>query len=601
MTTAHNFHIPVLGIGYTIDTPAKVAPFGISSVVSLVDDLLVEKMREFYCTKFKLPFKAIGRDEIDYRAKRITAYLNVLNIVVQNKFVQIKNSTFEKGGELYKYLEMAFENSKIKQMYLELKETAIPEKVAEIQDWIREHLPVGSIDVNIMTKLDKANYKDGEKLPVEFNDAHAALRGFAQSALDGSSLVLSAGINQHLYSYIAEFEDFFPDENGYIKKKIILKVSDYRSALIQGKLLAKKGLWVSDFRVESGLNCGGHAFPTEGHLMGPILEEFKQNRDDLKTQLNAVYKKALEKRGLGHLGDFDVQITAQGGVGTANEHKFLLDYYGIDSVGWGSAFLLVPEATNVDEHTLELLANAKEDDYYLSGISPLGVPFNNIRGNSKDIEKDAFIAAGTPGSPCSKDHLALNNEFGERALCTASRKYQTLKIEEINASDLSAEQKNAAIAAVVEKACICVGLGTAALTNNELDTKIEGTGVSICPGPSLVSFDRTYSLEEMTDHIYGRTDLLAGVERPHFFVRELKMYEDYLLGGVNNLQEGDEKQKNYFAQVGQNMLAGIEYYLSLFPKVSNFPEAIKVKSLEICAQIKQKIEGLGIISEAKSA
>ena len=600
MEKAHSFHIPVLGIGYTIDTPAKVAQFGISSVVSLVDDLLVEKMREFYSKQLKLPFTPITRDEIDYRAKRITAYLDVLNIVVQNKFAQIKNSTFEKGGDLYKYLEMAFENSKIKQRFLELKETAIPEKVAEIQDWIRERLPIGSIDVNIMTKLDKANYRNGEKLPIEFNDAHAALRGFAQSSLDNSSLVLSAGINQHLYSYLTEFNDFFPDENGYIKKKIILKVSDYRSALIQGKLLAKKGIWVSDFRIESGLNCGGHAFATDGYLLGPILEEFKQNRAELHSQLNAVYKKALEKRGLGDLGDFDIKITAQGGVGTAQEHGFLLDYYGIDSVGWGSAFLLVPETTNVDDDTLKLLANAKEEDYYLSQVSPLGVPFNNIRGSSKDREKEALAAAGTPGSLCPKDHLALNNEFGERALCAASRKYQSQKIEEIERSDLSSAQKTSAIKSVTEKACICVGLGTAALINNNLDTKVEGRGVSICPGPSLVSFNRTYSLNEMIDHIYGRRDLLEGAERPHFFARELKMYEDYLLEGVENLQENDEKQRNYFQQFSQNMLNGIDYYLSLFPKISDLPDAIKAKSLQFCNQVKSKIERLNVL-EAKIA
>ena len=70
-------------------------------------------------------------------------------------------------------------------------------------------------------------------------------------------------------------EDFYPDENGHLRKRIILKVSDFRSALVQGKLLAKKGLWISEFRIESGLNCGGHAFPTEGLLLGPILEEFK--------------------------------------------------------------------------------------------------------------------------------------------------------------------------------------------------------------------------------------------------------------------------------------------------------------------------------------
>jgi len=159
MKTVHSFHIPVMGIGYTIDTPAKVAHYGISSVVSLVDDLLVEKMREFYCRQFKLPFKAIGKDEFDYRAKRITAYLDVLNIVVQKKFAGIKNSTFEKSGELYKYLELAFENSDIKHKFSEMKDTAIPEKITEIQTWIKDHLHIGSIDVNIMTKLDKVNYK----------------------------------------------------------------------------------------------------------------------------------------------------------------------------------------------------------------------------------------------------------------------------------------------------------------------------------------------------------------------------------------------------------------------------------------------------------
>lgn len=46
--TKHTFHIPVMGTGFTIDTPFKVAKYGISSVVSLVDDILVENMREYY-------------------------------------------------------------------------------------------------------------------------------------------------------------------------------------------------------------------------------------------------------------------------------------------------------------------------------------------------------------------------------------------------------------------------------------------------------------------------------------------------------------------------------------------------------------------------
>ena len=42
---AHTFHIPVMGTGYTVDTPVKVAHLGISSVISIVDDILIEKMR----------------------------------------------------------------------------------------------------------------------------------------------------------------------------------------------------------------------------------------------------------------------------------------------------------------------------------------------------------------------------------------------------------------------------------------------------------------------------------------------------------------------------------------------------------------------------
>ena len=40
----HKFHIPVMGLAYTIDTPIKVARFGISSVISIVEDRLVEMM-----------------------------------------------------------------------------------------------------------------------------------------------------------------------------------------------------------------------------------------------------------------------------------------------------------------------------------------------------------------------------------------------------------------------------------------------------------------------------------------------------------------------------------------------------------------------------
>ena len=80
---------------------------------------------------------------------------------------------------------------------------------------------------------------------------------------------------------------------GYLKK-IVLKVSDFRSSVIQGKFLAKKGLWVSEYRIESGLNCGGHAFATDGFLLGPILEEFKLKKESLFNSLYNTVNDALD-------------------------------------------------------------------------------------------------------------------------------------------------------------------------------------------------------------------------------------------------------------------------------------------------------------------
>ena len=140
-----------------------------------------------------------------------------------------------------------------------------------------------------MTKID-GNYinKHGELIE-DGSDAVAALRGYAKSDLTNSSVIFSAGMNPRLYNYLENCKEFDVNEDGGFNKKVIIKVSDYRSALIQGKYLAKKGIWVSEFRIESGLNCGGHAFATEGYLLGPILEEFKSKKQELIDTLFEIY------------------------------------------------------------------------------------------------------------------------------------------------------------------------------------------------------------------------------------------------------------------------------------------------------------------------
>lgn len=573
----HSFHIPVMGIGFTIDTPAKVAHLGISSAISLVDDMLMEKLREFYCNNLNIPFQAITNKIDDYRAKRITSYLNLMDTIVREKFENLKKTLLEKREELEKYYDMLPDFSEIKEKISQFIDNSTIKE--DFVNWMHNNLSMGSIDVNIMTKLDKENYSRGGKLPVEYNDAHAALRGFANSDLN-SSLILSAGMNPRLYSYLESFSDFYPDTNGQLKKKIILKVSDYRSALIQGKFLAKKGIWISEYRIESGLNCGGHAFATDGYLMGPILEEFKNGRDQLINTVHEILVMTLKNKQLSFPeSPMPVRFTAQGGVGTTEEHNFLIDYYNLDSVGWGSPFLLVPEVTNVDKDTLQLLADAEEKDLYLSNISPLGVPFNTLRGNTKEIEKREFIMQGRPGSPCPKKYASLSTEFTEVPICRASRRYQKIKINELNEKNLSASEYKKAYDKVVEVECICVGLGTASLIVNGINTSMEGKGVSICPGPNLANFSEIVSLKKMIDHIYGRTSIIKDNNRINMFLRELKMYIDYLRGKNDELPEtATEKQQAYLNTFRSNLNEGILYYkdsLSMFKsKLNNFREEI---------------------------
>jgi hypothetical protein len=577
----HTFHIPVMGIGFTIDTPAKVAHYGISSVISLVDDILVEKMREMYSRKLNLPFTPITEKDGDHRANRITEYLNLIDKIVHDKFTALKQSFEEKGEELQKYIDLLPDFSSIKKQFHEFVTNNTVKE--DIRQWIDVHLHPGSIDVNIMTKLDKDNYRNDEKLPNEFNDAHAALRGYAQSTLR-SSIVFSAGMNPRLYGCIEKFEDFYPDASGEIKKKIILKVSDYRSAIIQGKFLAKKGLWVSEYRIESGLNCGGHAFATDGYLMGPILEEFKKNRSILIQTTYELFAEALKNK---HRpvpsSPLPIKITAQGGVGTAEEHEFLLHHYELDSIGWGSPFLLVPDVTNVDNHTLGLLAKATEDDLYLSNISPLGVPFNSLRGNTKDIEKQGYIEKGRPGSSCPKKYVSLNTDYTEKAICLASRQYQDIKIRALEEKNLSSDEYTKQYNAITEKSCLCVGLGTAALIVNDLNTRVEGPGVSVCPGPNIAYFDKVVSLKEMVDHIYGRTNLITNESRPHMFVKELKLYVDYLKHNIAETPAPfSDKQMKYFETFSRNLHDGIEYYKNLY---ADFEEKVKVLKEDILLEL----------------
>ncbi len=581
MTQQHTFHIPVMGTAFTVDTPLKVSQFGIDSVIALADDVLLERLRKVYADKNNLQYEEIKNNTKDYRADRITSYLNLVNKLANQKYEEYTTATKEKVEVLKTIFSTFPETSQLKKEFNKLTDKYF--NMVEISTWLKENLNMGSIDVNIMTKVDKPNFFKNEALPSEYNDAHAALRGYANSDL-ASSIIFSAGMNPRLYGYIAQFEDFYPNDEGYIKKKIVLKVSDYRSALIQGKFLAKKGLWVSEYRIESGLNCGGHAFATDGFLMGPILAEFKKKRENLIKEVYAICKDALlTNNRVAPKKSLTLKITAQGGVGTAQEHDFLIKHYNLDSVGWGTPFLLVPEVTNVDDNTRKQLIKAKEKDLYLSNVSPLGVPFNNLRNSSKEVEKLQKVKDGKPGSPCPRRYLAFSKEYDEKGVCTASRLYQKNKIEELGISE-----------EITEKICLCMGLSAAAFVTNEIETR-KSKAVSICPGPNMAYFDKLLSLEDMTKHIYGLENFMSRTDRPNMFMKELNLYMDYLKKKLEEAKKDwNKKQEKYFNRFFENMNDGIAYYNNLFEEIQDKYEETKDETRASLEKTKSKLTELAL-------
>lgn len=588
----HTFSIPVMGTGHSIDSPIRVGPYGIDSVISIVDDLLIERIRKHYSQKLGLPYENIARNAEDGRARRITAYLDLVQKVVQTRFDTVRNQPFFENNDKTKYFEMLPDSSKLKELYNTLMKTEEGSLRDRLSCNLSRLMQPGSIDVNIMAKVDRTTYdKTGTPMSAEFSDASAALRGFAKSKL-ASGLVLSAGFNPRLYNYLTQFKDFYRDAEGKVKKKIILKVSDFRSALIQGKYLAKKGLEVFEYRIESGLNCGGHAFPSEGHLMPTLLREFREKKDQLTKAVQPLIKKYYEENAGGFSDEWKVsepRLTVQGGIGTSGEAERLIKDFKMDATGWGSPFLLVPEATTVDKPTRELLENAGEKELYISGVSPLGVPFNNLLNTGSMRWHQKRIDKGKPGSPCPKGFLKSNTEFTEQPICTASTQYQLLKLDQIAHSEMAEEEKEDKRKEVLDKACLCNHLGNGALINLGI-IKEHRAPQAICPGPNIAWFDGEYSLLEMVDHIYGRRDSLVPAERPHMFANEIVLYVDYFEKLVEQHHNGkiDLKKLKKFKT---NLERGMDYCLQIARKTPYKNENLQ-SIPEVVARQRQRLSAI---------
>lgn len=582
----HPFHIPVMGTGFTIQTPLRVARYGISSVISIIDDMLVEQTRHRVAKNFSREAEPIGLKEDDSRARRITAYLNLVDEIVEEQVSALRSSAFEAGSEITRYFEM-LPLSPLRDLYDRMRHLADgPDKIAA-QEELRAQVRPGALDVNIMTKLDRDPATGAIASGTYGSHAMAALRGFARSTLN-SSVVMSAGLNLRLFSYLAEFEDFFPDAAGKLRKGIILKVGDLRSAAIQGKVLAKRGLWVSEFRIESGLNCGGHAFGERGQVLGPILEEFKHGREALLDGLYQLTNKALGATGRHVFPERPLaRVTVQGGIGTSEENRMLHEIYGVDGTGWGSPFLLCPEVVSIDPMHVEKLLVAGEDDVELSRSSPLGVPFWNLKTSASEIERRERIEEGKPGSPCPKGFLIFDTQYNDKGMCTASRGFQKRKLVEIEAATLSSVEREDQREAVLAKQCLCRNLAGGA---EEADEQGVWVPTAVCCGPNVVYFNAVTTLREMVDHIYGRIHLPLSPDRPHMFLKELSLH-------VNRLREQAQRQhqglvsatNESMTEARETLLAAVDHYKVMAARITGDRASDFVHRLE---RVREDLEAL---------
>ena len=537
----HKIHIPVMGICYTADTPVRVAHFGITSVISLVDDGLLEEYRIAYAERLGLD---LGSPQTT-RIGRIRSYLDFVAGEVERKFTRLCAERIDGGSDKDLYFLMLPFNSRLRVEYDGVfAKTGLSRIAAEAA--LTEKMQPGEIQANIMVGL---NHDEA---------AFDAVRGFAASKVKGA-LVLSAGVNLAVFEEIAKCKDFYRTRDKAPSKKIILKVSDYRSALVQGRYLAKKGLEVYEYRIESGVNCGGHAFFESGKLLLDVVREFVEKRRELFETTRGM----IEKTG-NVPPSAPARITAQGGLCTPEDIETVMSL-GIDGVGVGTPFLLVPQATSMDKATRRMLAAAAPKDVYVSHASPLGIPFVNLRTSTaaelcrKKVEE--FFASETeksgaselkPGFPCRQHYLCQKVPGFDHPVCRASREYVMPRLAEIdklekeelctrksivscgNCSEIR-KKYDALRRETLERECICRFLGNAgreelreknpslyyqpecvAVARGSQPARVREP-VTICPNSDIGYFDREYTLFEMMRHLYGTGPRLTPKDKPSAF------------------------------------------------------------------------------------
>ena len=67
------------------------------------------------------------------------------------------------------------------------------------------------------------------------------------------------------------------------------------------------------------------------------------------------------------------------------------------------------------------------------------------------------------------------------------------------------------------------------------------------------------------NQIYGMSDSITRVDRPHMFLKELDLYINFLSSKLEEASDDfNKKQVKYFTKFTNNLYQGLDYYSSLF-------------------------------------
>ena len=111
----------------------------------------------------------------------------------------------------------------------------------------------------------------------------------------------------------------------------------------------------------------------------------------------------------------------------------------------------------------------------------------------------------------------------------------------------------------------------------------------------MAYYSKIMSLKNMTDHIYGRDNMITRTDRPNMFIKELHIYIDFLKNKLEEVKKDmNKKEEKYLLTFTNNMKEGLLYYQELFTSIKNAFEDIKEAVLNELEKSRITLQNIGL-------